>query len=228
MTNSPQQQQQQQQQGSPQGIKRLQKEYAALQRTPVPHFLCMPSPSNLLDCHFVLMGPSGTPYENGFYHGRLVFPETYPFKPPSIMMITPNGRFQVNERLCLSMSDFHPETWNPMWSVGSILVGLLSFMLEDQHSVGSIVTTEQEKRAFAKRSLEYNRRNPRFMQLFNAQVLEILRERDRLQQATAGATDQENNVAAPQSPSQPTSLSNVAHIFVVLVILLAILWWLTM
>jgi ubiquitin-protein ligase len=27
------------------------------------------------------------------------------------------------------MSDFHPETWNPTWSVESILRGLLSFMV---------------------------------------------------------------------------------------------------
>lgn len=61
--------------------------------------------------------------------GKLVFPADYPFKPPSIRMITPNGRFQVNTRLCLSMSDFHPGTWNPSWSVSTILNGLLSFMV---------------------------------------------------------------------------------------------------
>jgi ubiquitin-conjugating enzyme E2 J2 len=32
-------------------------------------------------------------------------------------MITPNGRFETNRRLCLSISDFHPETWVPTWSV---------------------------------------------------------------------------------------------------------------
>jgi ubiquitin-conjugating enzyme E2 J2 len=47
----------------------------------------------------------------GTYHGKLVFPSEYPYKPPSIMMLTPNGRFALNQRLCLSMSDFHPETW---------------------------------------------------------------------------------------------------------------------
>ena len=35
----------------------------------------------------------------------------YPFKPPSLLMVTPNGRFETGQRLCLSMSDFHPETW---------------------------------------------------------------------------------------------------------------------
>ena len=67
----------------------------------------------------------------GYYHGKLVFPKEYPFKPPRIMMITPNGRFQTNTRLCLSISDFHPDTWNPAWSVSTILTGLLSFMVRN-------------------------------------------------------------------------------------------------
>ena len=34
-------------------------------------------------------------------------------------------------RLCLSISDFHPDTWNPAWSVSTILTGLLSFMVSE-------------------------------------------------------------------------------------------------
>jgi len=90
--------------------KRLRKEYLALQKKPVENI-------------------QGTPYEGGYYHGRLRFPPEYPMKPPSVLMATPNGRFKTNTRLCLSMSDFHPETWNPMWSVSSILTGLYSFMV---------------------------------------------------------------------------------------------------
>jgi hypothetical protein len=40
-------------------------------------------------------------------------------------------------RLCLSISDFHPDTWNPAWSVSTILTGLLSFMV--LHSSVSVV-----------------------------------------------------------------------------------------
>lgn len=77
----------------------------------------------------MVCGPENTPYEGGFYHGKLVFPREFPFKPPSIYMITPNGRFKTNKKLCLSISDFHPDTWNPAWSVSTILTGLLSFMV---------------------------------------------------------------------------------------------------
>ena len=31
----------------------------------------------------------------------------------SICMLTPSGRFEPNTNLCLSMTDFHPESWSP-------------------------------------------------------------------------------------------------------------------
>lgn len=88
--------------------------------------------------HYVVKGPEKTPYEGGFYHGKLIFPGEFPFQPPSIYMTTPNGRFKVNTRLCLSISDFHPDTWNPAWSVSTILTGLLSFMVKSLRYFASI------------------------------------------------------------------------------------------
>eukprot|EP00300_Choanocystis_sp_HF-7_P032962 c4473_g1_i2.p1 GENE.c4473_g1_i2~~c4473_g1_i2.p1 ORF type:complete len:140 (+),score=31.82 c4473_g1_i2:444-863(+) len=71
-------------------------------------------------------------------------------------MLTPNGRFAPNRRICMSMSDFHPETWNPMWSVASILSGLMSFMLEREPTTGCVETNAAEKRQLAAASLVYN------------------------------------------------------------------------
>lgn len=43
--------------------------------------------------HYCIFGlDNSSPYEGGYYHGKLIFPEQYPFKPPGIMMITPSGR----------------------------------------------------------------------------------------------------------------------------------------
>lgn len=55
--------------------------------------------------HYVITGPPDTPYHDGLYHGKLVFPPDYPFKPPSIYMLTPNGRFKPNTRS--KKSSFH-------------------------------------------------------------------------------------------------------------------------
>mgnify|MGYP002260101597 CR=1 FL=1 len=40
-------------------------------------------------------------FAEGYYHGKLVFPKDFPFKPPRIFMTTPNGRFKVNTRSVL-------------------------------------------------------------------------------------------------------------------------------
>ncbi|GMF37750.1 unnamed protein product [Phytophthora fragariaefolia] len=159
--------------------KRLRKEYLAMQRKPVDYIQAVPVESNILEWHYVITGTTGTPYEGGFYHGKLKFPPEYPMKPPSVLMLTPNGRFKTNQRLCLSMSDFHPETWNPMWSVSSILTGLYSFMLENQATLGSINTTDAQKRKYAAASLETNCSNATFRKLFpDLVVLQEEREKD--------------------------------------------------
>lgn len=71
-------------------------------------FRAEPLPWNILEWHYCISGPENSPYHGGFFHGSLVFTQQYPFKPPSIYMRTPNGRFQTNRRLCLSISDYHP------------------------------------------------------------------------------------------------------------------------
>lgn len=155
---------------------RLKQDYLRLKKDPVPYVVAEPVPSNILEWHYVVKGPEKTPYEGGFYHGKLIFPVEFPFQPPSIYMTTPNGRFKVNTRLCLSISDFHPDTWNPAWSVSTILTGLLSFMIENSPTMGSINTSDHEKKQYAAQSLEYNLKDKLFCELFPETVEAIKAE----------------------------------------------------
>lgn len=152
---------------------RLKQDYIRLKSDPVPYISAEPLHSNILEWHYVVKGPENSPYEGGYYHGKLVFPREFPFKPPSIYMLTPSGRFSVNTRLCLSISDFHPDTWNPAWSVSTILTGLLSFMLETSPTLGSIETSDYTKRHLAAQSGLFNLKDPTFVELFPDVVLEI-------------------------------------------------------
>jgi ubiquitin-conjugating enzyme E2 J2 len=133
---------------------------------PVEGILARPLDDDILTWHYLIRGPPETPYAGGVYHGRIIFPPQYPFAPPSIYMDTPSGRFQTNTRICLSMSDFHPETWNPMWRIETLLVGLVSFMTTDDASVGTIKTSNGEKIVYASRSIEANKNNEVVMELF--------------------------------------------------------------
>ena len=163
--------------------RRLTKELQAISKDETlkrdPCITVAPNEANILEMHYVIEGSRESPYEGGVYHGKLLFPKEYPLKPPGVMMLTPTGRFQTNRRLCLSMSDFHPETWNPMWSVSTILTGLYSFMLDTKPTLGSIETTHPKKRQMAKESLAYNVKNSKeFCKLFPQYVERHQREEE--------------------------------------------------
>lgn len=184
--------------------KRLRQDYLRLQRDPVPYVEATPLPSNILEWHYVVKGPEDTPYYGGYYHGKLIFPKDYPFKPPRIIMLTPNGRFQTNTRLCLSISDFHPDSWNPAWSVATILTGLLSFMVEKTATLGSIETTTEVKRQLAVTSWSSNLRNQVFCQLFPhicEEIKQRLEEHKRQQIEQQGSVQHSVTTVLP-SPGQ--------------------------
>lgn len=156
-----------------QAQKRLTREYKAIVKNPPQYIIAKPNEKNLLEWHYVITGPPDTVYSGGQYHGTLVFQADYPFKPPAIRMTTPSGRFRTNSRLCLSMSDYHPDTWNPAWSVSTILTGLLSFMTGTEETTGSIATTDGVKIKMAAESRAWNNsKDLKFIELFPELVIE--------------------------------------------------------
>lgn len=176
-------------------IPRLQQDYMNLNRDPVPYIRAEPLPSDMLEWHYVIQGPEDTPYVGGYYHGTLIFTQQYPFTPPSIYMSTPNGRFEVNRRLCLSISDYHPDEWNPSWCVSSILTGLLSFMLEQSQALGTIETSVRAKVQYARQSLAWNVQREQFRTLF-PDVTEEIEEKLLRQQEAARAQQPQGAGAA--------------------------------
>ncbi|KAI9766453.1 MAG: Ubiquitin-conjugating enzyme E2 6 [Geoglossum simile] len=135
---------------------RLTREYKSIQENPPPYIVAHPSETNILEWHYILTGPPSTPYQNGQYWGTLIFPPDYPYAPPAIRMHTPSGRFQPSTRLCLSISDFHPKSFNPAWEVSTILTGLLSFMTSEEMTTGSVSATDRERKWAAARTRWWN------------------------------------------------------------------------
>ena len=156
---------------------RLRKELLKLQKEPPPDVIAEPDESNILKWHYAVRGAAGTPFEGGVYVGKLIFPNEYPMKPPGVMMLTPSGRFKTNTRLCLSMSDFHPESWNPMWSVATIIQGVQSFMASDELTTGGLKSPVSEHRKLAAVSMAYNEKF--FPTLFGGNMEEAFATADR-------------------------------------------------
>ena len=184
-------------------LARLRKECKSFE--PPPYIRAAPLESNLQEWRFVLQGPPDSPYEGGLYQGKVRFPDDYPFKPPSIFMLTPNGRFETDRRLCLSISDFHPESWVPTWSVATILNGVLSFMLETSPTTGSVETTLAEKHALRAKSVAFNAKDPTFCALFPELVDGTLFTDPK---QPDGSTN--HAIVAPELPEKPSSSSATA------------------
>lgn len=133
-------------------VKRLMREACEL-REPTDEYCAHPIEDNLFEWHFTVRGPVGTEFEGGFYHGRILMPPDYPMKPPNIILLTPNGRFETNKKICLSISGHHPETWQPSWSIRTALLALIAFMPSPGNgTIGALDYTAEERQQMARKS----------------------------------------------------------------------------
>ncbi|OWF45894.1 proline-rich receptor-like protein kinase PERK9 [Mizuhopecten yessoensis] len=136
-------------------VKRLMKEAQEL-REPTEQYHAQPLEDNLFEWHFTIRGPGESEFDGGLYHGRIILPPEYPMKPPSIILLTPNGRFEVFKKICLSISGHHPESWQPSWSIRTALLAIIGFMpTHGAGAIGSLDYSKEERAKLAKRSLEW-------------------------------------------------------------------------
>lgn len=154
-------------------VKRLQKELRELHKDPISNCIALPFEENISQWRFIFKGADDTDYKGGLYMGSIVLPEQYPFAPPRISMITPNGRFKVDGKsICLSISDWHPESWNPAWGVRAIIIGLISFFYDSKNTAGAVKTNSAQKREFAEKSIVFNRQHVDYQRLFSDNDIE--------------------------------------------------------
>ncbi|KAJ6455794.1 non-canonical ubiquitin conjugating enzyme 1 [Mycena sanguinolenta] len=118
-------------------VKRILQEARELANDPSPEYSAAPLEDDIFEWHCTLRGPSGTEFEGGLYHFRILLPAEYPFRPPSIMMLTPSGRFETDTKICISFTSYHEELWQPAWGVRTAIIGLQGFFpLSGKAAVG--------------------------------------------------------------------------------------------
>ena len=111
------------------------------------NYVCAPDPEDPLTWYFVVFGLADE-YEGGYYFGKVVCPTDYPARPPYITIMMNNGAFEPNEKICLSITDYHPESWNPAWTVTHIIMGCISFWMQDEETSGSLYEFEKNDRSY--------------------------------------------------------------------------------
>ena len=138
-------------------LKRIQKEYQNMIKDPSNEFFAAPIKDDMFCWHFTIRGPPDTEFEGGLYHGVIKLPMTYPNRPPNIMFLTPNGRFDINMDVCLSMTKYHKEEWQAAWTIRSMLEAIIAFfpITEDHDAIGALESSIESRKYYAKQSIKY-------------------------------------------------------------------------
>jgi len=84
----------------------------------------------------------------GEYLMKLSF-KNYGWEPPSIIFLNKNGRFLPNQRICLNISDYHKETWSPLYTINYIIITVISAMFDKSITGIGIIGYNEE-------SIQYN------------------------------------------------------------------------
>tara|TARA_R110002074_G_scaffold3397_1_gene18020 strand:- start:64 stop:861 length:798 start_codon:yes stop_codon:yes gene_type:complete len=93
---------------------------------------------NILLGYALIIGPENTPYENGNYLFKFIFPENYPFSPPKVEYYSNDGRTRfnpnlyINKYVCLSLlNTWRGEGWTSCQSIYSVLLTIQSILSEN-------------------------------------------------------------------------------------------------
>ncbi|CAG9465312.1 unnamed protein product [Pedinophyceae sp. YPF-701] len=131
-------------------VKRIMQEVREVQKEGGSDFMAEALESNLFEWVFAVRGPAEGGFTGGLYLGRISLPPEYPMKPPSFIFATPNGRFAVGQKICLSISSHHPEEWQPSWGVCTAMVALRAFFATPGNgALGSLDASETDRAELA-------------------------------------------------------------------------------
>jgi len=135
-------------------VRRITREMRELADATDEAFIAQACEEDIFEWHFALLGPPNTAFEGGIYHGRIILPAEYPFAPPSFVLLTANGRFETNAKICLSITPHHPKQWQPSWSVRTALTAIRAFFpTPAEGAVGSLEWSDDVRRELAKASV---------------------------------------------------------------------------
>ncbi|EIW68178.1 hypothetical protein TREMEDRAFT_17545, partial [Tremella mesenterica DSM 1558] len=122
-------------------------------------FVASPLEDDIFEWHCTMRGVSNSEYDGGLYHLRILLPPSYPMSAPDIILMTPNGRFELGKKICIDgLTSFHSGSWQPAWGVRTAILGLRSFWMqagEALSAIGALDYSKDERKRLAKLSGEW-------------------------------------------------------------------------
>lgn len=154
----------------------LGRQLAELNKSPTEGFSAgLVDDSDIYKWQVVIMGPSDTPFEGGFFKTELQFPKDYPNKPPKMRFISEiyHPNIHPNGEVCISILhdpgedkwgyERPEERWLPIHTVETIIMSVISMLsepnTESPANVDAAVQIRQDPQGFKKRVLECVRKS---------------------------------------------------------------------
>ncbi len=109
--------------------RRIRKELEDLKKDPTNFYSAGPLGDDPLKWTGIIFGPSDSMYEGGIFHISIIFPITYPYKPPEIRFETKIYHPKINSSGAVGLSILN-DKWAPNFCVASVLLTIWS-MLND-------------------------------------------------------------------------------------------------
>ncbi|XP_064961937.1 constitutive photomorphogenesis protein 10-like isoform X1 [Musa acuminata AAA Group] len=107
--------------------KRIKKEMLELNADPPADCSAGPKGDNLYHWVSTIIGPQGTPYEDGIFFLDIVFPCDYPFKPPKVTFKTRIYHCNVDSAGNLNL-DILKDGWSPAMTISKVLLAIRSII----------------------------------------------------------------------------------------------------
>jgi ubiquitin-conjugating enzyme E2 N len=108
---------------------RIVKELKRINDNPIPNIFISPNENNIREIYITIIGPTGSPYENGKFKLELFLSETYPMEPPKIRFLTRIYHPNIDKigRICM---DILKTKWSPALSIQSVLLSIQSLLAD--------------------------------------------------------------------------------------------------
>jgi ubiquitin-protein ligase len=111
-------------------------------------------------------------YTGGEYLATMKVPNEFPHKPPRFTVHTPNGVYDVEKRICISIGEFHENSYVPALGMAGFAQELVNGLINFEglkNGIGILETTLGEKLQLAQHSKEFNNR-------YHADKLKLIQE----------------------------------------------------
>jgi ubiquitin-conjugating enzyme E2 D/E len=108
------------------GKKKLTNELKNLQQKPIQGIIAQPINDNdITKWKGRVEGAKGTPFEGGYFHFKMIFPDTYPFEPPKVTIKTKIYHPNINSEsgnICVNILE--QKKWVPTNNIQNVLLSL--------------------------------------------------------------------------------------------------------